>query len=118
MLALLILLSPWPENYGVIWVTLITLVVFECMRSQRNIMSCRGELILQSRQYLHWHQKDWLIIGTPWMLKSGILLRLRQAGGRRTRKLWLAADSMDQREWRSLRQILLQPAVPEQRDDH
>jgi len=119
MLALLILLSPWPENYSLVWVTLITLVVFECMRSQRNIMSCRGELILQSRQYLRWHQKDWLIIGSPWMLNSGVLLRLRLVGGKRTRKLWLAADSMDQREWRSLRQILLQPAVPqpEQRDD-
>ncbi len=112
ILTLLILLSPWPENYGLVWVTLITLVVFECIRSQRNIMACRGELVLQSGQHLRWHNKDWLIRGTPWMLKSGILLSLRPVGGKRTRKLWLAADSMDPREWRSLRQALLHAAPP------
>jgi toxin CptA len=117
ILTLLILLSPWPENYGLVWVTLITLVVFECIRSQRNIMACRGELVLQSGLHLRWHNKDWLIRGTPWMLKSGILISLRQVGGRRTRKLWLAADSMDQREWRSLRQALLHAASVQQRHD-
>jgi len=107
ILALLILLSPWPENYGLVWVTLITLVVFECIRSQRNIMGCRGELVLQSNQHVRWHQKDYQIYGKPWMIKGGILLCLRQVGGKRKRKLWLAADSMGQREWRTLRQVLL-----------
>jgi len=51
------------------------------------------------------------------MLKSGILLSLRQVGGKRTRKLWLAADSMDQRDWRSLRQALLHAAAAYQRHD-
>ncbi|TKI03792.1 hypothetical protein FCN80_20490 [Martelella alba] len=108
ILTLLVLLSPWPENYGLVWLTLVTLVVFECIRSQRNIMACRGELVLQSRQHLRWHQQDWLINGTPWMLKSGILLSLRQVNGKKRRKLWLASDCMEQREWRTLRNALLQ----------
>ncbi len=117
VLALLILLSPWPENYGLVWVTLITLVVFECIRSQRNIMACRGELVLQGNQHVRWHQKDYLICGKPWMIKGGILLSLRQAGGKKKRRLWLAADSMGQREWRTLRQVLLNGGASQQNLD-
>ncbi|NDL64149.1 protein YgfX [Acerihabitans arboris] len=107
ILTLLILLSPWPENYGLVWVTLITLVVFECIRSQRNIMACRGELVLQSDRHIRWHQQEWAVAGKPWMIKGGVLLCLRQVGGKKKRRLWLAADCMDQREWRNLRQALL-----------
>jgi len=114
ILALVILLSPWPENYGLVWITLITLVVFECIRSQKNIMACRGELVLQGEQHVRWHQKDYLISGKPWMIKGGILLSLRLVGGKRKRKLWLAADSMGQREWRALRQTLLSGGASEQ----
>lgn len=54
---MLILLSPWPENYGLVWLTLVLVVVFECIRSQRNIMSCRGELVLMSDNSIQWHRE-------------------------------------------------------------
>lgn len=47
------------------------------------------------------------IVKAPWMIKSGMMLRLRSDSGKR-QHLWLAADSMDEAEWRDLRRILLQ----------
>lgn len=94
---MLILLSPWPENYGLVWLTLVLVVVFECIRSQRNIMSCRGELVLMSDSSIQWHREEWTFTRKAWMLKGGVLL---------SRRLWLAADSMDGREFRHLRQLL------------
>ncbi|BFO11679.1 hypothetical protein GGER_41890 [Serratia rubidaea] len=41
-LILLILISPWPESYDPIWLLLLTLVVFECIRSQTRIASRQG----------------------------------------------------------------------------
>lgn len=116
VLILLILLSPWPENYGLVWLTLVMLVVFECIRSQRNIMASRGELVLLSAQSLNWQQQEWLLVKKPWMLSGGILLTLRKAGSRRNRKLWLAADSMNQQEWRNLRHALSHPTARQQAD--
>ncbi|TCV91711.1 protein YgfX [Biostraticola tofi] len=107
ILLLLILLSPWPENYGPLWLTLVLLVVFECIRSQRSIMACRGELILTGERRLNWHGQEWGLTRQAWMLKGGMLLSLRQVDSGKKRRLWLAADSMDKEEWRSLRHILL-----------
>ncbi|WP_308823772.1 protein YgfX [Sodalis praecaptivus] len=106
ILIMLILLSPWPENYGLVWLTLVLVVVFECIRSQRNIMSCRGELVLMSDSSIQWHREEWTFTRKAWMLKGGVLLSLRKAGSTRRRRLWLAADSMDGREFRHLRQLL------------
>ncbi|MDN6115265.1 MAG: protein YgfX, partial [Enterobacterales bacterium] len=43
ILILLILLAPWPENYSFYWLVLLTLVVFECIRSQKQIAKIQGE---------------------------------------------------------------------------
>ncbi|CRL46274.1 Toxin CptA [Sodalis glossinidius str. 'morsitans'] len=107
---MLILLSPWPENYGLVWLTLVLVVVFECIRSQRNIMSCRGELVLMSDNSIQWHREEWIFTRKACMLKGGAVLSLRKVGGKRRRRLWLAADSMDGREFRHLRQLLARQA--------
>ncbi|MGT8895059.1 protein YgfX [Escherichia coli] len=56
---------------------------------------------------LRWQGQEWSIVKAPWMIKSGMMLRLRSDSGKR-QHLWLAADSMDEAEWRDLRRILLQ----------
>ncbi|MEX3175560.1 protein YgfX, partial [Serratia quinivorans] len=55
VLILLILISPWPAGYGPIWLVLLTLVVFECIRSQKRIASRQGELLLLENQRLGRH---------------------------------------------------------------
>ena len=108
LLLLLILLAPWPEGYAVLWLSLVTLVVFGFIRSQRHIKSRQGEIVLQDEACIQWQQQRWLIIRRPWMLKNGVLLSLRHSEGKKQQRLWLASDSMDKNEWRHLRQLLLQ----------
>ncbi|MFT8209596.1 MAG: protein YgfX [Symbiopectobacterium sp.] len=108
LLLLLILLAPWPDGYAVLWLSLMTLVVFGFIRSQRNIKARHGEIVLQDEASLEWQQHRWRIIRRPWMLKNGILLSLRRSDGKRQQRLWLASDNMDKQEWRHLRQLLLE----------
>jgi toxin CptA len=109
VLILLILISPWPEGYGPIWLVLLTLVVFECIRSQKRIASRQGELRLLENQRLGWHGQEWQLLKQPWMPRYGILLTLQPVGGKKRRRLWLASDSMAKADWRQLRQRLLYP---------
>jgi toxin CptA len=108
-LILLILISPWPEGYGPIWLVLLTLVVFECIRSQKRIASRQGELHLLANQRVGWHGQEWQLVKQPWMPRYGILLTLQPAQGKKRRRLWLASDSMAKADWRHLRQALLYP---------
>ncbi len=71
------------------------------------LMLARGEIRLLMDGRLRWQGQEWSIVKAPWMIKSGMMLRLRSDGGKR-QHLWLAADSMDEAEWRDLRRILLQ----------
>jgi len=87
---------------------LLSLVVFDCVRSQRRINVCHGEIKLLMNSRLRWQGMEWEIIGTPWMLTNGMMLRLRKEQGGRIHHLWLASDSMDESEWRDLRRVLLQ----------
>lgn len=79
----------------------------DCVRSQRRINARQGEIRLLMDGRLRWQGQEWSIVKAPWMIKSGMMLRLRSDGGKR-QHLWLAADSMDEAEWRDLRRILLQ----------
>nr|WP_211186032.1 protein YgfX [Brenneria salicis] len=108
LLVLLILLAPWPDGYAVLWLGLVTLVVFGFIRSQRNIKSQQGEMLLHSEINLRWQRQEWQIVKRPWVLKNGILLSLRASDGKGRQRLWLASDSMGNDEWRCLRQRLLQ----------
>ncbi|MDN4628287.1 MULTISPECIES: protein YgfX [Erwinia] len=101
-----LLLAPWPASLTVVWMLLLTLVVLECVRSQRRIRSREGDIALLADHQLQWRQKHWRICGRPWMTRRAILLALRSAKGERE-KLWLLRDSMNESEWRQLRQQLL-----------
>ncbi len=95
-----------PLSYTPLWMVLLSLVVFDCVRSQRRI-NARREIRLLMDGRLRWQGQEWSIVKAPWMIKSGMMLRLRSDSGKR-QHLWLAADSMDEAEWRDLRRILLQ----------
>jgi toxin CptA len=113
---LAILLAPWPAGYWPVWMTLLLVVIFECIRSQRRITSRHGEISLLDSNRLIWQHQEWVIKKPVWMIDSGILLSLqrekrkgglRQAMRSSRQRLWLASDSMSQEEWRRLRQLLL-----------
>lgn len=113
---LTILLAPWPAGYWPVWMTLLLLVLFECIRSQRRITARTGEIVLTDDYRLLWRGHEWQIKHPVWMISHGALLSLRreklkgglaQAMRSRRQRLWLASDSMSQEEWRHLRQILL-----------
>lgn len=112
---------PWPAGYWPVWMSLLLVVIFECIRSQRRITSRHGEISLLDSNRLIWQQQEWVIKKPVWMINSGVLLSLqrekrkgglRQAMRSSRQKLWLASDSMSQEEWRRLRQLLLN-AQPE-----
>lgn len=116
-LTLLILLSPWPAGYGSLWILLLTLMIYEFIRSQKRISARRGELCLHREKRVSWHQREWLLDKRPWMLNSGIMLYLREVKGKLRQRLWIAADSMSQEEWRTLRQLLLQQRFRDEPDE-
>ena len=107
LVAAAILLMPWPLSYTPLWLILLSLVVFDCVRSQRRINARQGEVKLLMDGRLRWQGQDWLIVNAPWMIKTGMMLRLRSETGKR-QHLWLAADSMDDAEWRDLRRLMIQ----------
>lgn len=115
VLMLLVLLAPWPDQYWPIWMILLLIAIFECIRSQRKIAFCHGNIALLEDNCLYWQQQEWQIKQPVWMIDSGILLSIsrekRQPSfwllRRSKQKLWLAYDSMSQDEWRHLRQLLL-----------
>lgn len=113
IVAVLILLMPWPLSYTPLWLLLLSLVVFDCICSQRRINAAHGEIKLLTDARLRWQNRDWVLLGTPWMLNSGMMLRLRRTGSRNKVHLWIAADSMDSGEWRDLRRLIQQ--LPAQR---
>jgi len=97
LVAAVILLMPWPLSYTPLWMVLLSLVVFDCVRSQRRINARQGEIRLLMDGRLRWQGQEWSIVKAPWMIKSGMMLRLRSDSGKR-QHLWLAADSMDEAE--------------------
>lgn len=107
VVAAIVLLMPWPLSYTPLWLLLLSLVVFDCVRSQRRINGRHGEIKLMMDARLRWQGHEWEIVGQPWMLRSGVMLRLRDTGDAKRQHLWLASDSMDAREWRDLRRMLL-----------
>ncbi|WP_409161099.1 protein YgfX [Pectobacterium sp. B2J-2] len=108
LLVLLTLLAPWPEGYAWLWLCLVTMVMFGFIRSQRNIKSLQGEIVLLSETTLSWRQQEWQIVKRPWLLKNGVLLSLQAVNDKGRQQLWLASDCMGDDEWRHLRQFLLQ----------
>ena len=113
VVAALVLLMPWPLSYTPLWLILLSLVVFGCIRAVVRIHARQGEIKLLIDSRLRWQKAEWEIIGTPWVINSGMLLRLRNTENQRTQHLWVAADSMDAGEWRDLRRLVLQKPTQE-----
>lgn len=99
-----LLLLPWPLIYVPLLLLLLSLIVFDCICSQRRIYARRGMLMLMEDKRIGWQGKEWKIMGSPWLLPGGMLLILRI--DKKTQRLWLAKDSMVSREWRDLRRLL------------
>ena len=114
LMAAFVLLLPWPLSYTPLWLLLLSLVVFDSVRSQRRINACQGEIKLLMDARLRWQGVEWEIVGTPWMLNIGMVLRLRREKDGRRQHLWLAADSMDAQEWRDLRRLISQQSAQRQ----
>ncbi|AUV03968.1 protein YgfX [Phytobacter ursingii] len=114
LMAAFVLLLPWPLSYTPLWLLLLSLVVFDSVRSQRRINACQGEIKLLMDARLRWQGVEWDIVGTPWMLNIGMILRLRREKDGRRQHLWLAADSMDAQEWRDLRRLISQQSAQRQ----
>ncbi len=70
VVAALVLLVPWPLSYTPIWLLLLSLVVFDCVRSQRRIHARRGEIKLLTDSRLRWQNAEWEILGTPWVINK------------------------------------------------
>ncbi|WP_409563713.1 protein YgfX, partial [Klebsiella pneumoniae] len=56
------MLVPWPLSYTPIWL-LLSLVVFDCVHSQRRIHARRGEIKLLTDSRLRWQNAEWEILG-------------------------------------------------------
>ncbi|EKN4699813.1 protein YgfX [Yersinia ruckeri] len=106
VLVLLTLVVPWPDGFTPLWLILLTLVVFECIRSQKNITSRQGEIRLKAGNLLIWKWQEWTLVRPPWITRYGVLLSLQGAGSRRRKRIWLASDSMSEEKWRELCLIL------------
>lgn len=109
---LLLLLIPWPGSYTLVWIMLLTLVLMESIRSQRRILSRVGPIELLSSTQFNWRRRQWFLVAKPWIGRWAIMLPLRSAEGKRE-WLWLGIDSMDNAEWRLLRQHLLMLKEPD-----
>lgn len=105
VIATVLLLLPWPLSLMPVWLLLVSLVVFGCIRSQRRIRARHGLLALLEGDRLTWQGREWRLNGPPWLLPGGMLLNL--SGDDAHQRLWLAADSLDARAWRELRRLLL-----------
>lgn len=107
-LILLVLLSPWSQGYWPLWLFLVILVIFDSLRSQRQIRRMRGEIALLNNFHIQWSHDEWVIKGQPIIFSRGILFKLISTTTKRHQRMWLAIDSMDIEAWRSLRFHLLQ----------
>lgn len=70
LVAVFILLMPWPLSYTPLWLVLLSLVVFDSVRSQRRINACQGEIRLLMDGRLRWQGQEWSIVSAPGWLKQ------------------------------------------------
>ena len=68
VVAALVLLVPWPLSYTPIWLLLLSLVVFDCVRSPRRIHARRGQhlwLAADSMDAGEWRDLRRLVLQKP-----------------------------------------------------
>ncbi|GFN46572.1 protein YgfX [Candidatus Regiella insecticola] len=104
-LACLILFTPWPTGGAVVCFLLLMLITFEYF--QRQIKYWPTVIKLNTDNVLEWNQQQWNIIQPPWITRYGVLLALKQQANHKIyQRLWLASDSMTEREWRMFCQLM------------
>lgn len=111
LVMLALLLCPWPANMTLLWLTLLILIILSVVCSQRRIRGAEGELVLSEKGLIDWHGQRYLLARKPFMIQSGMLLVMMPVTGGAHRRLWVAADSMDNGQWRDLRRLILQAPV-------
>lgn len=65
LVAAVILLMPWPLSYTPLWMVLLSLVVFDCVRSQRRINARPGEIQLVDGRAFALARAEWSIVKAP-----------------------------------------------------
>ena len=87
IVAAIVLLMPWPLSYTPLWLLLLSLVVFDSVRSQRRIHACRGEIKLMTDSRLRWQKADGVVASDvpPQRIRNGAedpaLSRIREFMG-------------------------------------
>lgn len=107
-LIIAILLIPWPEQDWPTWLILVLLVGLESILTQTRISKTKGPLMLLDKRSLHWDEQKWTMRRSPFILSFGILLFLCSDETGKKKLLWIAADSLNKEQWRSLRYVLSQ----------
>lgn len=87
LVAAVILLMPWPLSYTPLWMILLSLVVFDCVRSQRRINTCQGEIKLLMDGRLRWQGQDWTLL-------RPVLVTEKRDGVAFTRRVWTSSAFM------------------------
>lgn len=59
-----------PLSYTPLWLVLLSLVVFDSVRSQRRINACQGEIRLLMDGRLRWQGQEWSIVSAHGWLKQ------------------------------------------------
>lgn len=71
-------------RYMLVWMLLLSPVVFDSVRSsQRRIHARQGTIKLLTDFRQRWQGRNWDIVGNLWIIDSGGMLRLRRAGKER-----------------------------------
>ncbi|CAQ83301.1 MULTISPECIES: protein YgfX [Photorhabdus] len=111
VIALIVLLAPWPADdaiFCIFWLPLVLLIIASWGRSQKNIRKSQGILVLLNDNKLQWKKHEWQIIRQPWLCRYGLLITAQSFYNQKKIRLWIASDSMSQDEWRNINQLLLQ----------
>lgn len=104
-----IILLSW-SDFWFLWIALLIGLLCEIIRNQKRLSALKGQLSLHSDGTAYWQAKNYQLTQKPFILEMGILLYLKEIHSHQQHCLWLANDSMPEKKWRSLRQILLQPS--------
>lgn len=106
VLILSLLSAPWPVGYQPLGLLLLAAIVFEYIRQQKKRVSSSFIVKFKADNLLEWDQQEWYISQPARITRYGVLLALKHSDNKKHQRLWLASDSMTEKEWRTLCQLL------------
>ena len=95
-----------PPVAGAVCGILAMLTVMEYRRSRRRWQQLHGVIRWWYGRQWAWREHECQLIRRPFLLGPACLLTLLAANGQICR-LWLMRDSMEERQWRALRQFVV-----------